>query len=179
MYNESMSKAKISLVYIDEEYTDFLRTVDKRVPYNINRTYQRPFTGILFKVQNMEYFAPLTTSSKGKKLMQNPKQESITFLPIENCRFGGVNFNNMIPVVAGVYTYINLTIAPNDDEKARREKIKYMRILRFLRKNHDKIIVKAKKIYNLQRSGELYENYMKVTCDFAILEKQCMLWFSV
>ena len=60
-----------------------------------------------------------------------------------------------------------------------REKIKYMRILRFLRKNHDKIIVKAKKIYNLQRSGELYENYMKVTCDFAILEKQCMLWFSV
>ena len=138
-------KPKISLVYIDENYTDFLRLVDKRVPYNMNYSYQRPFTGALFKVQNMVYFAPLTTSSKGKKLMASPKNESITFLPIENCKFGGINFNNMLPVVEGVYSLIDLTINIDDDSKTKAEKIKYIHIVRFLRKNYVKIIIKAKK----------------------------------
>ncbi len=167
---------KISLVYIDETYTDFLRMVDNRVPFNVNNTYQRPFTGVLFKIQHMEYFAPLTTSSKGKKLMENPKPENITFLPIENCKFGGINFNNMLPVVKGVYTLIDLTIKPNDDFKTKVEKTKFINIARFLRKNYNKIVMKAKKIYNLQKSGQLYENYMQVTCDFEKLEKQSLLW---
>lgn len=169
---------KITLVYIDENYTDFLRLVDDRVPYNMNYSYQRPFVGALFTIRNMLYFAPLTTSSKGKKLMQNPKPESITFLPIENCRFGGINFNNMVPVVEGVYEPIDLTIRMEDTNKEKSEKIKFSRIIRFLRKNSKKIEIKAKKIYNMQKKGMLFENYKKVTCDFTKLEEQSQKWLE-
>ena len=166
------------LVYVDDEYTDFLREVDNRVPYNINRTYQRPFVGALIRIKEILYFAPLTTSSKGKKLMQNPKEESITFLPIDNCKFGGINFNNMIPIIDGVYTPVDLIPQKTDTKRQTAEKIKFSRIVRFLRKNQEKIIIKAKKIYNMQKSGLLYKNYMAVTCNFDLLENQCKKWLE-
>lgn len=173
---EQKQKKKVTLVYIDEGYTDFLRIVDKRVPYNMNYSYQRPFLGALFSIQNLLYFAPLTTSSKGKKLMDSPKQESLTFMPIENCKFGGINFNNMIPVVEGVYENVDLNYNKDDHPKIKSEKIKLNRMLRFLRKNLDHIILKAKIIYNKQIKGELFENYAKVTCDFKKLEEQSKAW---
>lgn len=171
-----LQKKKLILVYIDENYTDFLRLVDSRVPYNINYSYQRPFLGALFSIQNLLYFAPLTTSSKGKKLMDNPKAESITFFPIDNCKYGGINFNNMIPVVDGVYEKIDLKLQESDVQKIKAEKIKLNSMMRFLRKNIGHIILKAKILYNKQINGELFENYAKVTCDFKKLEEQSNLW---
>lgn len=159
------------LVRIDQRYTDYLRQFDSRVSVNIDNTYVRPYIGVLFKVQDKEYFAPLTSSSKGKKLRDNPKAESTTFFPIDNCQLGGINLNNMIPVVAGVYSLFDIA-----NESNPKKKIFLQKQVRILRKNEKHIINKAKKLYNLKISGSLYPNYDGVTCDFKLLEEKAALY---
>ena len=159
------------LVTIEQRYTDYLRQFDNRVSINIDNTYVRPYIGVLFRVQEKEYFAPLTSSRKGKKLKDNPKPESTTFFPIDNCNLGGINLNNMIPVVAAVYTSFDITNEPNLTKKTFLQKQ-----VVFLRKKEAYIIAKAKKLYNLKISGKLYPNYDAITCDFKLLEEKASLF---
>ena len=159
------------LVYIDDRYTDYLHKYgDTRVSYNNNLNYQRPYVGILFSVKGKQYFAPLTTSAKGEKLFNKPKKENITFWPIDDCRYGGINFNNMIPVVEGVYKHIQMDLCSSDFDWERRQKIRYMNIRRILRKEQEYLTLKAKKLYNHQIAGTLLPHYQKITCDFKKLE---------
>ena len=159
------------IVRIEQRYTDYLRQFDSRVSINIDNTYVRPYIGVLFKVRDKEYFAPLTSSGKGKKLKDAPKAESTTFFPIDNCQLGGINLNNMIPVVAGVYVPFDIANEPNP-----KKKIFLQKQVIFLRKHEEYIIIKAKKLYNMKISGKLYENYDRVTCDFKLLEEKAALY---
>ena len=164
----------MKIVTINQTYTDYLRQFDNRVSNNIDVFYVRPYIGILFSVQNKQYFAPLTSSGKGKKLKDHPKKESTTFFPIDNCKLGGINLNNMIPVVAGVYTPYDIANEPNI-----KKKILFQKQVIFLRKHEKHIIEKAKKLYNLKISGKLYSNYDQVTCNFKLLEEKAELYVNV
>ena len=62
---------KIKFVTINSQYCDFLRTFDDRVPYNADAKKFRPFIGILFRVHDMEYFAPLSSPKEKHKRMKN------------------------------------------------------------------------------------------------------------
>ena len=161
----------MEIIYIDSKYTDYLRKYDSRVSFNENITYQRPYIGVLLKVQDKKYFAPLTTSGKWKKLKDNPKPENVTFLPICNCRYGGINFNNMLPVVGGTYFSADLEISSLDDDFIKNKKLVLQKIEQFSRKNNEKIIIKAKNLYNLKIKNKLYPNYDAITCDFKKLEE--------
>ena len=55
MYN------KLKIVKINSDYCDYLRKYDIRVPYNAGSKELRPFVGVLFCVNNIEYFAPLSS----------------------------------------------------------------------------------------------------------------------
>lgn len=52
---------KLKLVIVDSKYCDYLRKIDKRVPYNFSKKENRPFVGVLFNIDEMEYFAPLSS----------------------------------------------------------------------------------------------------------------------
>lgn len=52
---------KIRIVKIDHEYCDYLRKYDSRVSYNAGLKELRPFVGILFRIGDMEYYAPLSS----------------------------------------------------------------------------------------------------------------------
>jgi len=161
------------LVYVDDLYTNYLQKHgDFRVSKNNNIDYQRPFIGVLFYIDEFKYFAPLTTHSKGKKLSESPKAENITFYPIENCKYGGINFNNMIPLVDGVYKEIDMIMKPDDFGWERNKKIQLMHIKRKLRvANRGKYLIeKAVNLYSLKVKKSLYSNYDKITCDFKRLE---------
>jgi len=167
----------LSLVYVDDRYTNFLQEQgDPRVSKNNNTDYQRPFIGVLFRIDDFLYFAPLTTHSKGKKLCESPKSENITFYPIDKCKYGGVNFNNMIPLVDGVYKEIDMVIKTDDFGWERNKKIQLMNIKRILRHEGKHLIAKAVNLYSLKVKGVLYSNYDKITCDFKKLEKTALLW---
>lgn len=160
LYNNNME-----IVSIKQGYTDYLFSFDNRVSKNVDKEYVRPYLGVVFRIKNLAYFAPLTSSGKGKKLAKAPKPESITFYPIANCKLGGINLNNMIPLVNGVYSkYTDIVnLSP-------KQKMFHENQLRFLRKNQSYIRSKALKIYRLKIAGRLYSNYDAVTCDFKKLE---------
>ena len=75
-------------------YCDYLRKFDNKVPYNAGKKELRPFIGILFLVNNCEYFAPLSSPKQKHLHMKN----NIDFLKIADGKLGVINFNNMIPV---------------------------------------------------------------------------------
>ena len=87
-------KEELKLVRIGKEYCDYLREYDGKVPYNFNNKEIRPFVGVLFKVGNFKYFAPLS-SPKPKHLKLKNK---LDFLKLDDGNLGAINFNNMIPV---------------------------------------------------------------------------------
>ena len=69
-----------------------------------NKKELRPFIGILFKIENCEYFAPLSSPKPKYKTMK----AIIAFLKIKDGELGAVNFNNMIPVRENNYAIVNL-----------------------------------------------------------------------
>ena len=74
---------------------------------NQNAKNNRPFVGILFKVNNFFYFAPLTSPKKKHIKLKN----KIDFLKIDNGILGAINFNNMIPVNINDFTKVEISIS--------------------------------------------------------------------
>ena len=60
----------LEIVKIDPNYCDYLRKFDSKIYYNKYQKENRPFIGVLFKIKNMNYFAPLS-SPKAKHLVMS------------------------------------------------------------------------------------------------------------
>ncbi len=106
-------KKYFKLVRIDENYCDYLRKFDSKVPYNMNSKKLRPFVGILFTVNNCDYFAPLS-SPKPKHTNMTDK---IDFLRLDSGRLGAINYNNMLPVQKENIKEIDLNEKPLEEMK--------------------------------------------------------------
>lgn len=52
---------KLKIVKVNSKYCDYLRKYDCRVPFNAGSKELRPFIGVLFKINDCEYFAPLSS----------------------------------------------------------------------------------------------------------------------
>ena len=97
-------KFNLEIVCINSKYCDYLRNFDNKVIYNFNGKEMRPFIGILFKVNDCEYFAPLSSPKSKHKQMRN----TLDFFKIKDGELGVINFNNMIPVNKDSYKLIDL-----------------------------------------------------------------------
>ena len=91
---------KIKIVKVDSDYCNFLRKYDDKVSYNAGNKELRPFVGILFTVNNCEYFAPLSSPKPKHIKLKN----TLDLIKINDGIYGVVNFNNMIPVTNNNYT---------------------------------------------------------------------------
>ena len=156
------------LVKIDIDYCNYLRKFDNKVPYNSGNKKLRPFVGILFEVNNVTYFAPLT-SPKPKHLKLKTK---IDFIKIDNGKLGAINFNNMIPVTEKNILKIDL------DKKISNKKEKYYnellkKQLFWLNRNSSKLINNSKKLYNAYINKTLSKNIKNRCCNFTLLEEKC------
>lgn len=168
---ENIDKEKFIIVQVDFHYCDYLRQYDDRVPYNSGTKRNRPFIGVLFKVNGLEYFTPLS-SPKGKhKMMRN----AVDFVKIDNGTLGAINFNNMIPVNKESYNKINILYEGNDDKEIKYYHLLYMQLL-WLNKNSDKVKYKAEKLYNNYILNKLPLNVEKRCCNFLLLEKKCQAY---
>lgn len=52
---------KLKIVKVESKYCNYLRKYDSCVPYNAGTKELRPFIGVLFRVNKLEYFAPLSS----------------------------------------------------------------------------------------------------------------------
>jgi len=160
----------VDIVYIDTKYVNYLLERDDRVCFN--KGARRPYLGPVLKVNGFDYFAPMSSSYGGKKVDKFPEKENDTFLPINNCKDGGIKFNNMIPVAPGCYNFADIKPDINDTDAWKKRKEKLNNQLSFVEKNLVLIEEKAKLVYENKISGckMLDVEAGKRTCKFSTLE---------
>ena len=90
---------KLLFCEIDEQYINYLSQFSEHLfkSAKISQKHSRKYIGILFEINEMKYFAPLSSfKSKHKRL-----SETVDFIKIGDMAV--ININNMIPVPEGVY----------------------------------------------------------------------------
>ena len=166
-----MSLSNLKLVTINSKYCEYLRQFDYRVSYNSNEKESRPFVGILFKIHEVEYFAPLS-SPKAKHLKM---KNTLDFYKIDSGKLGAINFNNMIPVPTSEYIFINVNNnVSTKDEANYQELVKNQ--LRWLNDNKFNLRKRAQNLYERSRNNKLPKIVEKRCYDFRLLEEKCFLY---
>ena len=153
----------LKLYYIDDEYVNYLRKFDNRVPYNKNRT--RPYIGVVYEYNGINYFAPLA-SPKSKHLKINDK--SMDVFKIDNGRLGVVNLNNMLPTPFECLSEVQPTL--KDDDKYKGLLIDQ---LNFINKERQILYAKIVTFQKRYRAGYINDRIKERCCNFELLEEKC------
>lgn len=156
-----------NLVTVNSRYCDYLRQYDYRVSYNANEKELRPFVGVLFEIEDIKYFAPLSSPKQKHLKMKN----NIDFYKIDGGKLGAINFNNMIPIPEKEYTYVDTNaISLTTTEKQYKELLKDQ--LRWLNRYGQALREKAQTLYNKRINQELPTKVANRCCDFSLLEEK-------
>ena len=163
-------KDKLYFITLTSNYLKYLGIYENKVSLKANR----PFIGIVFKVNNKEYFAPLSSPKEKHKRMKT----NIDFFKIDKGNLGIINFNNMIPVINNDLCRNKLDLEMLS-KSLNTDDIKYFRLLKnqleYCEKNKNIILAKAEKIYNIftKNFEELSESQKKMygrVNNFKVLE---------
>ena len=154
----------IKLVRVDQDYIKELRKVDNNVQINSTEMNKetKPFLGVLFQVDWMEYFVPLSSP----KAKHNNMSNTIDFHKIygENGKLRAVlNFNNMVPVVPALYEVIDI----NNDK----DKYVLLEEYRYCKGKEELLRKKAELYYQKFCNNHLTPSQKGRTCNFLKLEQ--------
>lgn len=153
------------LYYIKEDYIDFLKTFEPKIAYNKHET--RPYIGVVISVDDIDFFAPLSSPKQKHLKMKN----DIDFRKIDGGRLGVINLNNMIPVSSNDLIPINFDLISD---------VKYKRLLqnqyRAICQEEQKIITSASKLRAIILADESKLTLHEITikkrcCNIKLLEK--------
>lgn len=150
----------MKLYIINDNYIDFLKNFSENVKYNKNES--RPYVGIVLKINEHNYFAPLG-SPKPKHIKM---KEALDFIKIENGKAGVINLNNMIPVSEDNVT--NIKTSTISDKKYA---ILLEDQLRWIERNKEIITSKSLKLYKLISEKE-NTIFHKRSNNFKLLEEK-------
>ena len=159
---------KFKIVKVDSKYCDYLRNFDNRVSYNAGTKELRPFIGVLFTIDKMEYFAPLASPKEKHKRLKN----QLDLIKIKNGEYGVINFNNMIPVTDKNYIEFDLNKKTNNKTEMNRIRLLNNQ-LRWLTSNKKNVYSKSKLLYDLYNKNKLPESVKNRCCNFPLLEEKC------
>lgn len=160
---------KFKIVKIDSNYCDYLRKYDKKVSYNAGMKDLRPFIGVLFNINSIEYFAPLSSPKPKHMKLKN----TLDLIKIDDGNYGVINLNNMIPVTKNNYTEFDLNKKTADrTEQLHIELLKKQ--LRWLNANKKVIYGKSRLLYNLYKNNNLPSNVKDRCCNYLLLEQICI-----
>lgn len=157
-----MSTNRLKLYYISDEYINFLRKYDQKVPYNKSQT--RPFIGVVYTFNNINYFAPLA-SPKIKHLKMSNRV--IDIWKIDGGKLGIINFNNMLPSPIEVLSEVLPTI------KDKKYKILLENQISSINADRDVLIKKIKRFQDKYRKNQLDINVKNRCCNLDLLEEKC------
>ena len=160
---------KLKLYFLDEDYINFLRQFYSKVFCNKNQT--RPYVGVVYTFDNLNYFA-LLSLPKPKHLKMSNK--AIDIFKIDDGKHGIVNINNMIPVPIECLTEVLPLI--KDDEK-------YRHLVEnqttFINNNKQRLFKKIKRFVLQYRKGYLPINIKNCCCNFVLLEEKSKDYIKV
>lgn len=158
---------KLFFYEIDPQYIDYLSQFSEHLFHNAKKQqkYSRKYIGILFEINGMKYFAPLSSyKEKHSKL-----SESLDLIKIGNMAV--LNLNNIFPVPEGVYK-----LKDPATEQNQQYRVLLNNEYRIIKQKADLIIKNAELIYRykITNTGKLK---LRQRCnDFQLLEKKCKEW---
>lgn len=151
---------KFSFFEVDKSYVAFLKTKDSRIPDISYSTNDKFICGVLFEIDSMKYYAPISSFDK-------PQKSNILIKNIKGKATSSIRFSFMFPVPDELVHIKDFS----------KEKESYKRLLReelvYCNKNAEKIIDKANYIYEAV-TVEKDPLMLKNCCDFKVLEKACI-----
>ncbi len=147
---------------VDEDYIDYLSKFDNHVSWN--KEQKRPYIGIVLKVANHLYFAPLYSYKVGyDKYKENP-----SFIRVEDRKGKNVSiirFAEMIPVPETAIQLFDFNI------RGRKYRDLLQAEINFINDNKNVIYSKAKKIYRNVVHIKI-PFFCSISCDFELLEQK-------
>lgn len=155
---------RLSFYTISDDYISYLREFDNKVIDNktsITRKFDRKYIGVVFRINNFKYFAPLASFKQKHFKMK----DTIDFIKIDTMAV--INLNNMIPVPDDQITYFDI-----EKEKD----IKYRDLLRneyeICKRKEGIILSNAHKLYE---KVTIYDSFISQRCvNFKLLEEKCL-----
>lgn len=138
----------MQLYTIDSTFTEDLRlNVDSKVPITAGVKGRRPFLGVVIEVNCHKYYIPLTSP----KPKHSNMRDSAAFMQIDSGRLGGLNINNMIPVIDKFLKKCDLAITAKDSYDDKRYKVLLQNQKEWCNKNINAATIKdkAEYLYNL------------------------------
>ena len=165
----------LKIYHVQQEYIRYLRQFDKKVTIIKDTGNARPYVGIVFQINGLNYFAPFSSPEKdddGNLIVEYKnyfnKNNVPTYERIDDLKYGVILINNMIPIMESQLIYFD--IDGIQDEK-------YKSILKdefiYCNDNKERIINKAKKLYKLVTNYKQV-HFVKLSCDFKLLEQKCL-----
>lgn len=154
----------IELYEINPAYVDFLVPFAPHLFHNkkAGQNNERKYIGIIMNVNEIKYFAPLSSYKPKHDKMKN----GLDFIKLGN--YAVVNINNMFPVPEGEYTYVNIK-----EIKDLQYKKLLMTEYRIIKKLQDKIRKNAIEVYKHKKEKGMTTTLAKRCNDFVLLEKKC------
>lgn len=123
---------------------------------------ERKYIGIVLIVNDMNYFAPLSSFKSKHEKMKN----RLDFIKIGN--YAVININNMFPVPNDEYTYVDIPTVKNPQ---------YRKLLmteyRIIRKLQDRIMKNAAEVYKHKLKYGDTTALAKRCNNFKLLEEKC------
>jgi protein AbiQ len=151
---------KLRMYRVSNEYLDFLRTIEPKIPMNKDNGKSRPFVGIVLFINGMKYIAPLS-SKIGKK-------QTDFKVKIANEQKATVRFAYMFPIADKALIEIDYSEEFKID-------FKYTALLinedLYINQHKDRIHEIAIKTY--QNTVAKRFGFEKFCCNFELLESQC------
>lgn len=169
---------KIYLYNVDDDYIDYLKQFDSHISdcKKGKRKHNRKYIGAVLMINNIKYFAPLSSPKPKDYNNDGSIRKDPIFLTriivkneqnVEELK-GKILIGNMIPIVDEALTKYN----PNN-ETDQNYKTLIIKELDFITKNRKEIIRKAQIIYN-QKIGKYktseHNKYLTCVVDFQLLE---------
>ncbi|MFR8209619.1 type III toxin-antitoxin system ToxN/AbiQ family toxin [Hominenteromicrobium sp.] len=99
---------------INAKYVDYLAPYAPHLFHNSKKEQanQRKYIGIVFQINDMEYFAPLSSFKPKHEKMK----EGLDFIKI--LRYAVINLNNMFPVPYSERVYVNFETIKDPNYKS-------------------------------------------------------------
>lgn len=147
---------RLKFYRVDKPYTDALRTIDPHITYN-NSDHLNTYVGIIFKLDEVEYFAPLTHTTLDNRWHQVPINVTDSDGNIVN-KLGTILIHNMIPVYKEVYEEVDVDQLQETDIKRYnlyQEQLNWMNIIN----NKETITSKAGEVYKVHNSNNHEQKY--------------------
>ncbi len=162
----------MKIYQVTNEYIDYLFSIDSRVQKNNG---DRKYIGIVFQIENFNYFAPLSSpkdndfdeSGKVKKSSPGLHRIVINKGTDKEDFLGKIKFTSIIPVLPKELIEININDISDEKYKNMLNKQIY-----YINGFKDKLIKEARNIYNDKINEKNYKFHYQFIVDFKLLEKK-------